>query len=52
MQKIITANDNLAEEPRPEGVKKLKFNTDAWRIRVGNYRVIYVIEYTIKIREI
>jgi mRNA interferase RelE/StbE len=32
----------LASNPRPQGYEKLK-GTDAYRIRVGNYRVIYEI---------
>lgn len=50
-QKIIDAIDNLAENPRPEGVKKLK-GQEAYRIRVTDYRVIYSIEDVIKIVEI
>lgn len=35
----------LAENPRPFDCKKLKGkNNDYFRIRVGNYRVIYTIE--------
>jgi mRNA interferase RelE/StbE len=33
----------LAENPRPSGYKKLK-GEDAYRIRVGDYRVIYEID--------
>jgi mRNA interferase RelE/StbE len=33
---------DLADNPRPQGYKKLKGRTDD-RIRVGNYRVIYEI---------
>ncbi len=33
----------LAENPRPAGVKKLAGSDPAWRIRVGDYRVIYTI---------
>ena len=33
----------LAENPRPNGCKKLK-GRDAWRIRIGDYRVIYEIQ--------
>ena len=33
---------NLADNPRPSGCKKLK-GRDGYRIRVGNYRVIYEI---------
>lgn len=33
----------LANNPRPSGVVKLS-GRDAWRIRVGDYRVIYTID--------
>jgi len=32
----------LAENPRPQGYKKLK-GTEGYRIRVGDYRIIYDI---------
>ncbi|MEH2383950.1 MAG: type II toxin-antitoxin system RelE/ParE family toxin [Nostoc sp.] len=35
--------DDLATQPRPNGVKKLKGKENAYRIRVGEYRVIYDI---------
>nr|WP_230967852.1 type II toxin-antitoxin system RelE/ParE family toxin [Nostoc sp. WHI] len=35
--------DDLATEPRPNGVKKLKGKESAYRIRVGEYRIIYDI---------
>ena len=34
----------LADNPRPAGCKKLKGYKDQWRIRIGDYRVIYVID--------
>ena len=34
----------LEKEPRPSGVVKLKGAVNRWRIRVGNYRVIYRID--------
>ena len=34
----------LADNPRPAGCKKLKGYKDLWRIRIGDYRVIYVID--------
>jgi mRNA interferase RelE/StbE len=40
---IKEAIASLAYNPRPSGCKKLKGET-AWRIRVGNYRVIYEID--------
>ena len=33
----------LAGEPRPPGCVKLAGQANLWRIRVGNYRVIYEI---------
>ncbi|MGH9790500.1 MAG: type II toxin-antitoxin system RelE family toxin [Candidatus Acidiferrales bacterium] len=41
--RIETALQNLAAEPRPAGCKKLK-ESPFWRIRVGNYRALYLIE--------
>ncbi|MCC5662511.1 type II toxin-antitoxin system RelE/ParE family toxin [Nostoc sp. CHAB 5784] len=34
----------LADVPRPSGVKKLNGYENMYRIRVGNYRVIYEIQ--------
>lgn len=34
---------DLENDPRPPGCKKLK-GRDAWRIRVGDYRVVYEIQ--------
>ena len=52
-KRISTAIDSLAENPRPVGCKKLKGEKEyLWRIRVGDYRVIYFIEDTIRIVEI
>ena len=42
--RIAMAIDALADNPRPAGGKKLEGNTDLWRIRIGDYRVIYTIE--------
>ena len=35
--------DVLASNPRPDGVKKLEGDENAWRIRVGEFRVVYEI---------
>jgi len=40
--RIIAALQNLANDPRPPGSKKLT-NRPAWRIHIGAYRVIYEI---------
>ena len=36
--------DSLAENPRPVGVKKLQGKDDFYRIRAGDYRIIYKIQ--------
>ena len=41
--KVIEDITLLSETPRPAGCKKLKGQKDAWRIRIGDYRVIYEI---------
>lgn len=33
----------LAENPRPQGVKKLEGSDDLYRIRVGDCRVLYYV---------
>jgi mRNA interferase RelE/StbE len=38
----MQAIGQLADNPRPVGCKKLK-GMSAWRIRVGDYRVVYEI---------
>lgn len=38
----------LATDPRPHGSKKLRGGTDEWRIRVGDYRVVYTIDDEIR----
>ncbi len=39
---ILEAISGLEGNPRPAGYKKLK-DRDGYRIRVGNYRIIYTI---------
>ena len=36
----------LANDPRPAGCIKLKGEENRWRIRIGDYRVIYTINDT------
>jgi mRNA interferase RelE/StbE len=53
VKKIERAITELANNPRPAGVKKLKGNTeDLYRIRSGDYRVVYSIEDEIKVVDI
>ena len=41
--KIIKAVENLSENPHPSGSKKLTGSEFTYRMRIGNYRVIYEI---------
>lgn len=40
-ERIQTKINDLAIEPRPNGVKKLQVDDNSYRVRVGDYRVIY-----------
>ena len=42
-ERLRDAVGNLADEPRPQGVRKIKGADKAYRIRVGSYRVVYEI---------
>ncbi|WP_038465661.1 type II toxin-antitoxin system RelE/ParE family toxin [Arthrobacter sp. PAMC 25486] len=41
--RILATITLLEENPRPDGVKELAGDDNAWRIRVGDYRVLYEI---------
>jgi mRNA interferase RelE/StbE len=43
-QRLKPKIDALAKDPRPTGIVKLSGQDDLYRIRVGNYRVIYSIQ--------
>ena len=43
-QRLKPKIDALANEPRPSGMVKLAGEDGLYRIRVGNYRIIYTIE--------
>ncbi|MFI5235104.1 MAG: type II toxin-antitoxin system RelE/ParE family toxin [Gemmatimonadales bacterium] len=36
--------DQLAADPRPDGCKKLKDMNGLYRVRVGDFRILYLIE--------
>jgi mRNA interferase RelE/StbE len=41
--------ESLARTPRPAGCKKLKGYKDHWRVRIGDWRVVYIIDDTEKL---
>ena len=44
IRRIIEALDTLGEEPRPKQSRKLKDTERTYRLRVGDYRIIYQID--------
>jgi mRNA interferase RelE/StbE len=42
--RVIEKIQNLASEPRPDGIVKLKGFDNEYRIRIGDYRVRYEID--------
>jgi len=42
--RIVPHLENLASNPRPSGCKKLRGGDGEWRIRVGDWRVVYTID--------
>ena len=52
-RKIYEKTAMLAENPRPIGCKKLVGSKEEiWRIRIGDYRILYTIDDQIKIVDI
>lgn len=43
VQRILKRIDSLANDPRPADMEKLS-GDDKYRIRQGNYRILYTIE--------
>lgn len=41
VQRIVPKIAGLAHNPRPRGSKKIQGEKDLWRIRHGDYRVVY-----------
>ena len=39
----------LADDPRPAGCKKLRGYKDHWRVRAGDWRVLYIIDDAAKL---
>ena len=43
-RRLVPVIDELADDPHPATSKKLVGPSDLWRVRVGDYRLIYAIE--------
>ena len=42
--RILTKIETLTDNPGPHGCKKLQGPSQLWRLRVGEYRVVYKID--------
>jgi mRNA interferase RelE/StbE len=42
--RIIPQIKTLTENPRPSGCRKITGSKNDWRIRIGDYRIIYEID--------
>ena len=44
--RVKDAIDGLAEQPLPHGVSRLKGRANAYRLRIGQYRILYEVHAT------
>jgi mRNA interferase RelE/StbE len=44
LARVIQKLESLSHAPRPAGCKKLKGYKDQWRVRVGDWRVVYIVD--------
>jgi mRNA interferase RelE/StbE len=42
--RLVPKIEGLATNPRPFGCRKLRGYKDLWRVRVGDYRIVYIID--------
>ncbi len=45
-ERVIRVVDSLAGEPVPQSARRLKGRIDAYRLRVGSYRILYEVHAT------
>ena len=50
--RILKRIEALTREPRPSGCKKLEGTDNLWRIRVGDWRVVYAVDDTRSLVEV
>jgi len=42
--RILSKIEELVIEPRPAGCRKLQGRSGLWRLRVGDYRIVYSVD--------
>jgi mRNA interferase RelE/StbE len=50
--KMIRKAAALSDDPRPSGSKKLSGPASLWRIRVGDWRMVYFVDDSMRIVDI
>ena len=50
-QRVLRATSSLARVPRPAGRRKLHGSDNGFRIRVGDYRIVYTVDDEVLIVE-
>jgi mRNA interferase RelE/StbE len=48
-ERVYECVDGLGNIPRPQGVLKLKGGSGIWRLRLGDYRVLDMIDDSLKL---
>lgn len=43
-RRVLLAIEKLADNPRPPGCVKLQGSQNEWRIRIGDWRVVYTVD--------
>jgi mRNA interferase RelE/StbE len=51
-RRIVAKIDTLAVDARPRSCRKIRGQRDLWRLRVGDYRVIYSVDDAEKIIDV
>ena len=46
--RVVLGIKSLAQNPKPHGVRKIVGSKNDWRMRIGEYRVIYEIDEDVK----
>ncbi len=49
LKRLLEAIEKLRENPYPAGCTKLVETDNLWRIRVGDYRIVYNVSEEIKV---
>jgi mRNA interferase RelE/StbE len=52
LARVIRKIEALAQDPRPAGCKKLKGYKDQWRVRIGDWRVVYIVDDTARLASV